>query len=466
MSTVMNFLAPYAKQGCKLVMDSRKVSPGDVFIAVKGQGGDGHLYIDDAVAAGAAGIVHGPGHKVASPGIASLEMDNLANGLGTIANAFYSSPSEGMKVVAVTGTKGKTTTAYWCSQLLGQAGYIGTLGAGSQQAGLAPTGMTTPNTLEMHALLAGFVKQKINVAVIEASSHGLEQNRLAGVDCDVAVFTNLGSDHLEYHGNERNYFSSKLKLFSRSEIDTAVINMDDPRASEVVFSCACEILTCGSSSDCDISWSLADNASKGVLVHRGKSAAVSLPMPGVHNLSNAGLAVAAALAAGASWDHVAERLSQLSQLPGRLELIKDIDRIVYVDFAHTTEAIRAALGALRAAYPTTRLTCVFGCGGDRDKSKRPLMGAAASELADKVIITSDNPRGEDPGQIADEIAAGSPGAQIALDRTEALELALSQAEPGEVILVAGKGDEAYMEIAGKREPYSDRETVRKLLEKS
>ena len=444
-------------------MDSRKVAAGDVFVAVKGAAGDGHHYIEDALAANAGCVVHDAAQEVelaATPGVA---VAGLADRLGEIANAYHAAPSAHLEVVAVTGTKGKTTTAYWCAQLLGEAGYVGTLGAGSPAGELAATGMTTPDALALHALLARFVRGDLKAAVIEASSHGLAQRRLAGVDCDVAVFTNLGSDHLDYHRSEREYLAAKLRLFARPEIDAAVINFDDARAAEVASSCAARVLACGAASGNDLSWRLGDDPSHGELSYAGQTSELALPMPGAHNLANAGLAAGAALAAGRPWEQVSARLGELRQLPGRLERIDGAEVTAYVDFAHTAAALGAALGTLRAAHKGARLTCVFGCGGERDASKRAPMGAVAAELADRVIITSDNPRGEEPAAIAAQVAKGAPTAAIVLERAEALARAISEAEPGEVVLVAGKGDEDHIEVAGRRLVHSDRTCVRELL---
>ncbi|MBF2735251.1 MAG: UDP-N-acetylmuramyl-tripeptide synthetase [Betaproteobacteria bacterium AqS2] len=317
----------------------------------------------------------------------------------------------------------------------------------------------------LHGLLAGFVSAGCAAAAIEASSHGLAQDRLAGVECDVAVFTNIGQDHLDYHVDWDDYLRAKSLLFSRPELQAAVVNADDAHAEQVAASASCETFACGESDGCDLAWRLAGRRAE--FTHAGRSMGCELPMPGRHNASNLALAIGAALQAGAAWDEVEERLALLRPLPGRLEPIgAGAGRPAgYVDFAHTPEALAAALQALRAEHPEGRLLCVFGCGGDRDRSKRPLMGAAACAAADQVFVTTDNPRDEDPAAIAAEAMAGCDAkAVMILDRRAAIAAAAAAAGPADAVLVAGKGDEdEIIGPGGARTSFSDREVLRGLL---
>ena len=377
-----------------------------------------------------------------------------------------------MDVVAVTGTKGKTTTSWWCAQLLHlsgkKCGYVGSTGTGVCGAGLAKSGYTTPGVLEVHESLAGFAKAGCAAVVIEASSHGLEQGRLDGVDCDVAVFTNLGSDHLDHHGTMEGYLASKSLLFQRPEIDCAVYNQDDDNArSAGEASVADERVGCGTGPGAAVRWSLVTGGERvGVRLKRdGRSWEAPLPAPGRHNAANLSMAVAAASYAGLAFGDAGALVGKLSAPPGRTQLVEGGGINAYVDFAHTPESLEAVLVALREQHPDGRLLCVFGCGGNRDGAKRPLMGEVASRLGDAVFITTDNPREEDPADIARQVAAGAgDNAEVVVDRGEAIARAVSAAKPGDTVLVAGKGEEAAIVGAGgKVVPFDDATRLREEL---
>ncbi len=473
MDSAADFLEPYSRQGAALADDSRLVGKGDVFVARRGGTHDGFDHVEEAIAKGAGGVLHEEdsswNEKWSVPhcGVAGLSAN-----IGAIAARYFGSPSEGMTVVAVTGTKGKSSTSYWCAQLLGSkgpCGYVGTIGKGVTGGKLANTGITTPSAAELQAELARFAGAGCGHAVLEASSHGLEQGRLLGVACDVAVFTNLGVDHLDYHDTPGEYLRAKARLFEIPGLRCAVINADDTASKEVVASTtAGEVTRVGQGDAADLRWSLLRDegkAAKARLESDGRAMECALPAPGAHNASNLALAAAAAMKAGMAWDEIEAAAGSLRSLPGRMERVKGGDVAAYVDFAHTPEALEAALVSLAEEHPGSRITCVFGCGGNRDRSKRPLMGEVAARLADRVIVTSDNPRDEDPADIAAEVAEGAGGsAETVLDRAKALAAAVREAEAGDVVLAAGKGDETEtVGKGGSAVPFSDAKELRKAI---
>lgn len=454
---VFKFLQEIATPGANLVSDSRAVAAGDIFCAIAGSSHDGHDHIASVIECGAAAVLWEPeGHAwQAEWNVPNLAVQNLRNRLGELGANFYTNPGRQLEVIAVTGTKGKTTVAVWCAQLLRAVGkptgYIGTLGSDAGDGELVATGLTTPATLDLQRLLADFIEQGCQAVALEASSHGLAQQRLAGIDCDVAVFTNLGTDHLDHHASLEDYLAAKKLLFTRPELQGVVINGDDPQADRIVDASSATVLRCGSTPSCQLRWQLLEQSAQGcqVKLHfEEQQFEFTLPVPGEFNVSNAALAAGAALLAGVPWVDLATGLAALRCLPGRLQRVGQGSINGYVDYAHTPEALRAALSALRAAFPDSRLHCVFGCGGMRDRGKRPLMGAIAAELADTVIVTNDNPRDEDPVMIANEIIAGmEEPAAIELDRAAAITNAVAGAIAGDVVLVAGKGHEQGMQLA-------------------
>ena len=465
MKKTMGFLEPFLEQKASLVDDSREVEMGDVFVARKGHSHDGLEHIDEAIQRGAAAIIHEkeaiwkerwdlPHHGVG----------RLSEKIGVIADLCHGSPSRDLKVVAVTGTKGKTTTAYWCAQILsstlGPCGYVGTIGAGIVGEKLVKTGLTTPGSIKLHGLLADFASSSCKVAVIEASSHGIDQGRLDSVFCDIAVFTNLGLDHLDYHGTKERYLKAKARLFGLDGLKAAVVNSDDNFAQKIIeATTADDVMRCGKSEDADLCWSSQNGNGDSISTFtlQDKKFGLAMPVPGEHNVANLALAVASALKLGVSWDDATRAARNLRGLPGRLERIGKGSVAAYVDYAHTPEALEAALVTLHKQHPDSRLTCVFGCGGNRDRSKRLLMGKVAARLADRVIITTDNPRDEDPVDIARQAAAGANGtAEIVIDRAEAIATAISETKAGDVLLVAGKGDEQEIVGAnGAKTPFND-----------
>ena len=458
--------------------DSRQVSPGDLFLAYPGALADGRRYIGDAIARGACAVLWQRGDGFvwdAAWDVPQLSADGLRAFCGPLAHALFGRPSERLSLIAITGTNGKTTISQW----LGRAHprrcvIIGTLGAGFAEA-MEPTGFTTPEATTLARALARFAEAGAQACALEASSIGIEEGRLDSTRVDVAVFTNLTRDHLDYHGTMEAYAAAKQRLFTWPRLRLAVINLDDPFGRELAQrSSASKVLGYTQyGASCDRQGVIAaeevEEAGEGLrfrLCAPNGRARVTTALLGRYNVSNL-LAVAAVLIdAGLTPAQVAERLAELSSPPGRLEKLGGGgEPLIVVDYAHTPDALENALEALRgvASARGGKLVVVFGCGGDRDRGKRPLMGAIATRLAGRVVITSDNPRSESPQAIVDEIAIGAPGAQIIVDRAQAIRQTIVAASADDVILLAGKGHEPYQEIMGVRRPFSDLEQARAAL---
>lgn len=460
--------------------DSRTVRPGAAFFAVRGERQHGVAYAKAACAAGAVAIIidqHASPPAVAVP---VLTIPDLREQLSAIAARWHGDPSAALEVVAVTGTNGKTTVCHLLADLFGdRAGYIGTLGAGTIGA-LQTTGLTTPGAFAMQDLLASFRDRGVTRVAVEASSHALDQSRLQAVKTRCAVFTNLTRDHLDYHGAMDAYLAAKARVFALVGVRHGVFNLDDP-AVATLYRAYLDRLEC---------WSFAvtrealpsDASARsrhvqiGILgehedgmdlaIHAaGLRARVRVPFVGAHNAANLGAVVAVALALGDAPSDSIERLAALHQVPGRLQRIGATRPAIYVDYAHTPDALQQSLATLRPIC-RDRLWCVFGCGGDRDTGKRPLMGAVAARLADQVVITSDNPRHEAPEAIAADIARGIPPESnpiFTLDRREAIANALDLAREDDVILVAGKGHETSQQFADRVIEFSDAAVIHELL---
>lgn len=443
-----------------LTLDSRSVLPGDVFLALPGEASDGRAFIEQALAKGAAAVLaEAQGFESADPRVAAVA--GLRARLPELARQFYGDPSCRMALLAVTGTNGKTSVVDYTAQLLRhlgvRAGTIGTLGARLDER-VAEAANTTPDVLSLNRILAAWLAQGVEHAVMEASSHALDQGRMAGLTVHSAAFTNLSRDHLDYHGDEAAYAAAKLRLFQDFTIKHALFNADDAVARRVP-----QVATCGAQGI-----SLLDNrAAIYVQVTRAAPLSLSLHTPeGVHsftvglsgtfNAFNIALAMMLVASLGYSLDDVVEAAKRVKPVVGRMQRVSNSRGVtVVVDYAHTPDALSRALDAL---VPETegRLCVVFGCGGDRDRGKRALMARAAEAGADVVIVTSDNPRGEAPQAIVDDVVAGlSAPTQTIVDRREAIETALAQAKAGDTVLIAGKGHENYQEVAGKRYPFSD-----------
>jgi UDP-N-acetylmuramoyl-L-alanyl-D-glutamate--2,6-diaminopimelate ligase len=449
--------------------DSRAIAPGAVYVAVRGSQADGHRYVPDAVRRGAAAVVVETPAEAGVPEIVVRDGRRAALVLGA---AWYGRPARRLSLVGVTGTNGKTTTTGLIRHLLnatGASGSIGTLGAfdGTGAAVLSTAGtLTTPGPIDLQATLAALVARGVEWVTMEASSHSLDQGRLDGLRFDAGVFTNLTRDHLDYHGTMESYLAAKLRLGGMlAERGVEVVNLDDtawavmpPSSRRVTFGVhpAADVRAVGVVLDAA--------GSRFRLEGCFGTAEVTLPLLGDFNVANALAAAACALGLGMPLADVAERLTTSPQVPGRMELLTEMPCVVLRDYAHTPDALERALATLRPLTPG-RLVVVFGCGGDRDKGKRPIMGRIAAEGADVVVVTSDNPRTEDPVAIIDDIEQGMGGIthQRIVDRMEAIHTALRQATAGDTILLAGKGHENYQILGTRKVPFDEREIVRKAV---
>ena len=468
-----------------LQLDSRSLQSGDLFMAFPGEQHDGRDYLAEAAAVGAVACVVERGltqaQRDAASGLALLEVDGLAQQVGNIAARFYGHPSARMHLVGITGTNGKTTTSRLLAQLLrgahGQCGVIGTLGASLDDAA-ADAANTTPDAISLQAQLAGWLAQGVQHAVLEVSSHALEQGRVNGLEFDTAVFTNLTHDHLDYHGDMASYGAAKARLFAFDGLAGAVVNADDPYAATIAASCPLQVLgysVAGGAFEEPASGPLEISVTASDLQYRAGGLQAWLrspwgdgelnsPLAGEFNLSNLLAAISAACLAGVPLPQVLREVPALRGVPGRMEYVPNQREIqAVVDYAHTPDALRQALQALRA-HTGGELICVFGCGGDRDAEKRPVMGAIASECADRAVVTSDNPRNENPMSIIDHVVDGMSGAyEVEPDRAAAIRRAVELAQPGDAILVAGKGHETYQQLGSERFPFSDVSELRLAL---
>jgi len=482
-----------------LALDSRRVRAQDLFLALPGAAADGREHIGSAVAAGAAVIVYecGDGYRPGNVPVPAIGVANLRQALGTIASRLYEAPSQKLMVIGVTGTNGKTT----CTQLLAQAinmssvsdptsplpkgegrrqlsrcAIIGTIGVGFPDA-LNESMHTTPDAVAVHRLLREFLDAGADAVAMEVSSHALDQGRVNEVAFDLAVFTNLTRDHLDYHGSMESYATTKANLFEWPTLKHAVINSDDPfgRALQEKlrdkFNGRVATLTYGLDR-ADVTARRVSATPRGLLLEVTSpwgEAHLECPLFGRFNAYNALAVLAALLLLDVPLPDAIARLRRVRPVPGRVERFGggNGQPLVIVDYAHTPDALEKVLASLRE-HARGKLVCVFGCGGDRDRGKRPLMGAAAERLADEVIVTDDNPRTEAPERIIDDIRAGMAGTHGAVrvirDRAEAIAEAIAAAGSDDIVLVAGKGHEDYQQIGSTRFPYSDRATVRAILQ--
>lgn len=461
-----------------LTLDSRAVTPGSCFVAVAGTGAHGLDYLDQAAAAGAAVVIADRPVARPSASLPVVVVPALKAHLGEIASRFFAAPSADVAVYAVTGTNGKTTVCWLVADMLrrldGSCAYIGTLGAGTG-APLDALENTTPDVITINRYLARFRARGVTACALEASSHALDQERLAGIGIAAAAFTNLGFDHGDYHGSRAAYAHAKERLFRQRPLGAAVFNIDDAegRRMAAALEDGVALWTC-SAHGFERAYVRATDVRGSAeatcfTLHVGDSArGLRLPLIGHFNLENALLAATMLLASGYDLDRVCAALEQVSAPPGRMQHCGTTaaGAVVFVDYAHTPDSLAAALRALRALAPR-QLWVVFGCGGNRDRDKRPRMGQVASALADRVVVTSDNPRDEDAAAIADAIIAGISDAAcvtVELDRARAIRRAVGGAGDGDLVLVAGKGHEAWQQVRDERIPFDDRLEVGAALE--
>ncbi|MDR1350047.1 MAG: UDP-N-acetylmuramoyl-L-alanyl-D-glutamate--2,6-diaminopimelate ligase [Zoogloeaceae bacterium] len=475
--------------------DSRRTLPGDLFMACPGHAGDGRRHIADALAKGAAAVCWEPGGGFvwdAAARIPNLATPNLRALAGSLAHEVYGRPCERLKLIAVTGTNGKTTISQWLAAAWPErCGVIGSLGAGFPED-LRLTGFTTPEATTLARLLKEIAAQGGKACALEASSIGMEEGRLNGATVDTAIFTNFTRDHLDYHGSMAAYARAKEKLLRWPELRLAILNLDDEQGQHLArVTTARRIIgysLCPERVNADVRRAgrepervsarhlrATTNSQVFTLSTPWGDAQVETEVLGAYNIANLLAVAATLLEAGLSMRETTARLERLTPPPGRMQRYGgasddayDALPLVLVDYAHTPDALENALATLRplAKMRGGRLICVFGCGGDRDRGKRPLMGEVAAAGADRLWITSDNPRHENPYVIIDDIRQGVPAdttAEMEVDRGEAIRRAILSAAQPDVILLAGKGHETYQEIAGVRYPFQDGEIVRSSL---
>ena len=448
-------------------VDSREIRAGEVFLAYRGSEADGHDYIDDAVARGAAAVVTEREVATTCP---AYRMADLRRRASEIAGRFYGDPSRTLTMAGVTGTNGKTSIAYLLAKVMADAGFLGTIGWGLLPGELEPAALTTVDAATVQSRLRDLADAGAKFVAMEVSSHALDQHRVDGVAFDIGIFSNLSRDHLDYHGTMDAYRSAKRRLFDLG-VSMAVINVDDPVGREFAASLPTDVITVGQ--DADVSWRDVEYTSTGLsgrwLTPWGEQS-FELPMFGAFSLSNTGAVVAAAGVLGVPIEDIAVRLAGGSGIPGRMQFVADGGadaKTVIVDYAHTPAGIRAALEAVRA-HCRGEVTIVFGCGGDRDRGKRPEMANVAEALAERTVITTDNPRTEDVERILDDVEAGFSASyrenvvRLA-DRSAAIRCAVTTTAPGDIVLVAGKGHEKYQEMNGERLPFDDVAVARECL---
>lgn len=448
-----------------LALDSRRVQAGDVFLAVPGHTTDGRDHIEQACAAGAVAVIAQAPCDASQWRTPLVEVDGLDRKISEIAGRFYGQPAERLSLIGVTGTNGKSSTVLLVAQILEAldepCGVMGTLGNG-RFGQLQRSINTTPDAISIQGQLRDWVDGGARWAAMEVSSHGLAQARVAGVQYRAAIFTNLTQDHLDYHGSMDAYAAAKAGLFSHQGLELAVLNADDAFSTELAGNTvATQVLTYSTQSKrADVYAETASFTHEGIharVVTPWGQLQIEVPLLGEFNLGNL-LAVVAVLGGlGVSVEQLEPVLDGLKPLPGRMECLRAHDGLLaVVDYAHTPDALEKVLRSLRP-HCSGQLWCVFGCGGDRDAGKRPQMGAIAEQFADRVVITSDNPRSESAADIAAQIAAGMAVQPelIELDRSRAIESVLQQATADDVVLIAGKGHEDYQELGGERLPFSD-----------
>ena len=472
-----------------LSADSRTVSPGAVFLAYPGHGGahDGRDHVAEAMRRGASAVLWEEAGFAWNPAwtVPNFAVPGLKPLAGPLASAVFGHPSRALSMVGVTGTNGKTSVAQWVAQALGRCatpcGVIGTLGA-HFGAIAEPVPNTTPDAIVLQRLLARMRDGGAAACAMEVSSIGLDQARVAGVEFDIAVFTNFTRDHLDYHGNMEAYEAAKARLFDWESLAHMVVNVDDPAGRRLLAGkrSGVEAVAYGIAGAVPAA---AVPAGVGCLLARSPrftpegvefelagdwlGASVAAPVWGMFNVYNLLAVVGTLLAAGAPIGIATSSVGAIQPVPGRMNALGGVDApLVMIDYAHTPDALHKALEALRpvARQRGGRLAVVFGCGGDRDPGKRPVMGEIAARDADTVTLTSDNPRGEDPQAILDQIASAAPGARVVADRATAITQAIASAASADVVLLAGKGHETYQEVAGRRLPFSDHVVALKALE--
>lgn len=457
---------------------SSRVKSGDLYLAVQGIQSHGLDYLPEAIERGACAVAwHGASALIEHCKIPTIQVAGLPNKMGVIADRFFGHPSQAMEVIAVTGTDGKSSVSHFIAEALSMpnndCGLIGTLGYG-YLGRLQTSGHTTPDALQMHKILYKFQQNQTAQVVIEASSHGLEQGRMNGVAVDVAVFTNLGDDHSDYHGSQANYAAAKRRLFEFGSLKTAVINIDDAFGASLPVAChkGVSVLTYSTkSSSADAHLLEAQMKPQGLAVTAsvlGKRVELETTLFGEFNTYNLLAAMLVLHSQGLSVDNIMKCLGGVHTVRGRMQRLGGNGApVVFIDYAHTPQALEQALISCRH-YTTGRLFCVFGCGGNRDRSKRAIMGQVAEHYADEVVVCDDNPRHEDPDVIFADILTGmreGPNVKLIHNRARAIESTIRNADQDDVVLVAGKGHETYQLIGNEKKVFDDVDYVQKVCKR-
>ncbi|MFH2031789.1 MAG: UDP-N-acetylmuramoyl-L-alanyl-D-glutamate--2,6-diaminopimelate ligase [Bacteroidota bacterium] len=477
LETIQVVGAPEGKEITSITANSKDAVSGSLFIAISGFKRDGHSYLQDVINKGAAAVMIEkddlPDEIFKHACTVKILVKNSRKAMAQIADAFYDSPSKKLKLIGITGTKGKTTTSYYLRSIVSSFGYkCGLLGTIANYIGneQIKANLTTPDSIELNMLLDRMVEAGCTHCIMEVSSHALELFRVHALEFDAAIFMNITSDHMDFHADFDSYLLAKKILFDGLNSNAvAIINSDDIHSKDIVKNCSAKIKTFGSTSNSDYKISDINYSLKGTKFHLSLSdsqISLSTKLIGHFNAYNASAAFASAIELGMEPLNVAEAIRNTPQVPGRFEVISKGSKSVIVDYSHTADSLKQALIAIQTITNGERpIHTVFGCGGDRDKTKRPVMGKIAEELSDTIYITSDNPRTENPVTIIEEILTGvkDKSANVIENRDEAIKTAIQRSEDNAVILIAGKGHESYQEINGVRNYFSDKATAEKYL---
>ncbi len=454
--------------------DSRTVTNGSLFIAINGYKDDGHKFIPDAVKKGASAVI-ADCIKMPDCNVPVISVDNTRKAMSIIAKNYYSNPSEAMTIIGITGTNGKSTTTSMLNHILNSngmpSGSLGTLGFTTPH-GITSTGFTTPEALELNHLLRTLKDSNIFNTVMEVSSHALSLNRVDDINFDVAIFTNLGEDHLDFHKNKANYLNSKKILFQKMSKDkVSIVNIDDNNSKDVIKSTKSRVVTYSTKKNADFScYNTVVNVSsiESKIIYKGLEYDFFCPVVGSFNLSNALAAIAASVNTGVNIQDAISCMKSFKGTPGRLELIReDSDSgTIFIDYAHTPDAFNNVLSTMNKVGGGRKIITIFGCGGDRDRSKRPKMANIAEKYSSEVIATSDNPRNENIDSILNDIESGFilKKHKIIKNRTEAIEFALSKMNNNTILLILGKGRENYQLVNGRKNYHNDLEIINTFYE--
>lgn len=455
-----------------VAFNSNEVKPGDVFVCIEGFKTDGHAYAQDALEKGAVAVV--AQKKIEDTAATTVVVPNTRLALAKIAAAYYNYPNKKFKLMGVTGTNGKTTTTYLVKSILENCGQkVGLIGTNQNMIGdeVIPSHHTTPDSLELMELFEKMADEKVDAVVMEVSSHSLALDRVAALDFDVSAFTNITQDHLDFHETMENYINAKALLFKKC--GKAVLNSDDEAFEKIAGKCSCDVMCFGAEKPSDLHASNIVYKSNGVefdISYNGETKKAQLAIPGRFSVYNALTAAGCCLSAGLSLSQVVEGLKTARGVKGRIEVVEtNTDYTVIIDYAHTPDGLLNILSTIRG-FAQGRIVTLFGCGGDRDRTKRPKMGKIAGELSDFCIVTSDNPRTEEPRAIINDVLEGISETKceyvVVENRFEAIEFALDNAKADDIILLAGKGHETYQILKDRTIVFDEREIVQKLIDSS